>query len=199
MQRLTIFQRSPQWVTPNALLGVEIAEPLRWLIAKVPLYRVWYRLQAGWRYRQDPPPLQMDPEWPHPARAVNAVNDPHRRFFTRFIESELDGRDDLVAKALPDYPPYGKRMLLDNDWFKTLRRDDVSLVTEPSQGITATGVETEDGADHEPTCWSRHRVPRQRFLSPMDSPAARASLREDWHDEDPRAHLGMTVPDYPTC
>ena len=25
---------------------------------------------------------------------------------------------DLVAKALPDYPPFGKRMLLDNGWFR---------------------------------------------------------------------------------
>ena len=35
---------------------------------------------------------------------------------------ELDGRPDLQRAALPDYPPFGKRMLLDNGWFAALRR-----------------------------------------------------------------------------
>ena len=36
-----------------------------------------------------------------------------------------------------DYPPFGKRMLLDNGWYRTLRRDNVDLVTEGVAEITA--------------------------------------------------------------
>lgn len=197
---VTVFQRSPQWAAPFELLGVEIAEPLRWLIATVPLYRVWYRLRAGWTFNDRiHSTLQKDPGWEHPERAVNAVNDAHRRFFTRYLERELDGRPDLVAKALPDYPPYGKRILLDNGWFRSLTRDDVFLVTDRISEITEDGVITEDGTTHELdvlVCATGFQA--TRFLTPMDIRGrSGAGLRETWQDEDARAYLGMTVPDYP--
>jgi 4-hydroxyacetophenone monooxygenase len=197
---VTVFQRSPQWAAPFDLLHVEIAEDLRWLIASVPLYRVWYRLRAGWTFNDRiHSTLQKDPEWEHPERAVNAVNDAHRRFFTRYMESVLGDHPDLLAKALPDYPPYGKRILLDNGWFRSLTRDNVELVTDGISRITETGVMTEDGVVHEVdvlVCATGFQA--TRFLSPMDLRGRTgAGLREVWSDEDARAYLGMTVPDYP--
>ena len=56
---------------------------------------------------------------------MNKINDGHREFFTRYIETQLGDRPDLVAKVLPDYPPFGKRILLDNGWYAALKRDDV--------------------------------------------------------------------------
>jgi 4-hydroxyacetophenone monooxygenase len=199
-QSVTVFQRSPQWAAPFELLGVEIAEPLRWLIATVPLYRVWYRLRAGWTFNDRiHSTLQKDPEWEHPERAVNAINDAHRRFFTRYLERELDGRPDLLAKALPDYPPYGKRILLDNGWFRSLTRDDVFLITDRIAEVTEDSVVTEDGTTHELdvlVCATGFQA--TRFLTPMDIHGrSGAGLRETWQDEDARAYLGMTVPDYP--
>ena len=47
---------------------------------------------------------------------------------------------DLVEKVLPNYPPFGKRILLDNGWYAALRRDDVSLVTDPITSMTAGAV-----------------------------------------------------------
>jgi 4-hydroxyacetophenone monooxygenase len=200
VQSVSVFQRSPQWAAPFELLGVEISDPLRWLIATVPLYRIWYRLRAGWTFNDRiHSTLQKDPDWEHPARAVNAVNDAHRRFFTRYLERELDGRPDLLAKTLPDYPPYGKRILLDNGWFRSLTRDDVFLITERITEITADGVLTEDGTMHELdvlVCATGFQA--TRFLAPMDIHGrSGAGLRETWEDEDARAYLGMTVPDYP--
>ena len=38
---------------------------------------------------------------------------------------------ELLAKVVPTYPPFGKRMLQDNgSWLSTLKRDDVDLVTD---------------------------------------------------------------------
>jgi 4-hydroxyacetophenone monooxygenase len=200
VRSVSVFQRSPQWAAPFELLGVQISEPLRWLIATVPLYRIWYRLRAGWTFNDRiHSTLQKDPDWEHPARAVNAVNDAHRRFFTRYLERELDGHPDLLAKALPDYPPYGKRILLDNGWFRSLTRDDVFLITERITEITETGVLTDDGTLHELdvlVCATGFQA--TRFLAPMDIRGrSGAGLRETWEDEDARAYLGMTVPDYP--
>ena len=85
--------------------------------------------------------------------------------FTRYLESELDGRPDLIAKSLPDYPPFGKRMLLDNGWFAALRRDDVELVTEAVAEITPTGLRGAGGTEVAAdvivlaTGFHAHRVP----------------------------------------
>jgi 4-hydroxyacetophenone monooxygenase len=197
---VTVFQRSPQWAAPFELLHVDIAEPLRWLIATVPLYRIWYRLRAGWTFNDRiHSTLQKDPEWEHPARAVNAVNDAHRRFFTRYIERVLGDRPDLLRKAMPDYPPYGKRILLDNGWFRALTRDDVFLITDRVAEVTEAGVVTEDGTTHELdvlVCATGFQA--TRFLWPMDIRGRSGqSLRDTWDDDDARAYLGMTVPDYP--
>ena len=76
------------------------------------------------------PFLRKDPDWPHPDRAVNKGNDRHREELTDFILSELKDRPDLIEKCVPTYPPYGKRILLDNDWYKTLTKPNVELVTD---------------------------------------------------------------------
>jgi len=42
----------------------------------------------------------------------------------------------------PTYPPYGKRILLDNSWFKTLTRDHVELVTDTIDHFDQSGIVT---------------------------------------------------------
>ena len=198
--QLTIFQRSPQWVVPNPLYRSPVGEGKRWLLQHVPFYAAWYRFTLFWRYADSlHRHIQIDPSWPHPERSVSPANERHREFLAGFIETELAGRDDLIAKAMPGYPPYGKRMLLDNDWFKTLRRPNVSLVTDPVRRIVATGVQTAGGAHHDADivvlATGFHAT---RFLWPLEvTGRGGRSLREDWNDDDPRAHLGITVPGYP--
>jgi 4-hydroxyacetophenone monooxygenase len=199
-EHLTIFQRSPQWVTPNPIYRAPVGTGKRRLLVEVPFYASWYRFTLFWRYADSlHPHIQVDSDWPHPERSVNARNDRHREFLARFIEAELAGRPDLIAKAMPDYPPYGKRMLLDNDWFKTLRRPDVTLVTDPVARIETAGVRSADGAHHSADVLvlaTGFHV--SRFLWPIDVRGRGGrSLHEDWREDDPRAHLGITVPGYP--
>ncbi len=153
------------------------------------------------------PTLQRDPAWEHShttgdGRSINAVNDKHREFFTRYLREQLGDRDDLIGKSLPDYPPYGKRMLLDCDWFSTLRRDDVSLVT--SGGVAAidgSTVVTDDGGRHDVDVlvFATGFSARRMLHPPLDIRGrSGASLREQWGDDDAWAHLGIEVPpDFP--
>ena len=84
-----------------------------------------------WRYGDGLLPfLKKDPDWPHPARAMNRINDRHRQEMTDYIHAKLADRPELVAKCLPDYPPYGKRILLDNHWYDTLLKPHVTLHDE---------------------------------------------------------------------
>jgi 4-hydroxyacetophenone monooxygenase len=198
--QLTVYQRSRQWVAPNDVYFTEFDPATPVLMNRVPYYRGWYRARLAWNFNDRVhPSLQLDPEWAHPQRSLNATNDAHRRVFTRYLETELDGRPDLIAKSLPDYPPFGKRMLLDNGWFRAIRRDNVDLVTEGVAEITPTGLCGDGGTAVEAdviilaTGFHTHR-----FLWPMDIRGrAGRSLAEFWGPQDAHAHLGITVPDFP--
>jgi 4-hydroxyacetophenone monooxygenase len=197
---LTIIQRSPQWISPNSNYRAEVGEGKRWLLQNVPYYAAWYRFTLFWRYGDSLlPHITVDPDWEHPERAVNSSNDRHRKFFSRYIEQQLDGRPDLVAKSLPTYPPYGKRMILDNDWYKTIRRDDVTLVDEAVTRFDETGLITDSGDHHDvdivALATGFHAT---RFLWPLEVIGRDGTtIREAWNDDDPRTHLGMTTPGFP--
>jgi 4-hydroxyacetophenone monooxygenase len=198
--RLTIFQRSPQWIAPNEVYFSEVGAAAHLLMERIPFYRRWYRTRLAWNFNDRVhESLWVDPAWEHPQRSVNATNDAHRRVFTRYLHDQLDGRPDLVAKALPDYPPFGKRMLLDNGWFAALRRDNVELVAEAVEEITTTGLRGSGGTEAEvdvivmATGFHPHRV-----LYPMRiTGRSGRTLADIWGPENAHAHLGITVPDFP--
>lgn len=198
--RLTVFQRSPQWIAPNEEYFAEVGEGAHWLMENVPFYRAWYRFRLAWTFNDRVhPSLQVDPEWEHPERSLNAINDAHRRYFTRYVEECLEGRPDLIEKSLPDYPPFGKRMLLDNGWYETLKRPNVELVTSPVTGFTAAGVRDAEGAEHEADVVVLCTGFRAReYLATIDVRGRGGrSLREVWGEDDATAYLGMTVPGFP--
>lgn len=197
---VTVFQRTPQWVVPSTNYTRAVPEAVHWLIENVPFYQRWYRFRSAWTFNdKHHPSLQKDPDWPHPERSLNAINDGYRRAFVRYMDSQLEGRDDLRAKCLPTYPPYGKRILLDAGWFAALTRPDVELVTDAVTGFTATSVRTASGAEFEADvvvlCTG---FEAQKLLHPMEIHGRDgASLRGLWGDDDATAHLGMSMPGFP--
>ena len=143
---VTVYQRTAQWARPVAGYSDPITEGAQWLLAHLPFYVQWYRFNMFWRYGDGLLPfLRKDPEWPHPDRAVNKGNDRHREELTDFILSELKDRPDLIEKCVPTYPPYGKRILLDNNWFKTLTKPNVELVTDRIDHFARDGIVASDG------------------------------------------------------
>ena len=197
---LTIFQRSPHWVAPNAQFGKAIPAPLRMLLKEVPLYRAWYRLRLGWTYGdQIFNALHKDPSWPHPERALNQANDGHRAYFTQYVVSELGDRQDLLDKVLPKYPPFGKRMLMDNGWYRMLRNPKVTLVDNPITEIKADRVVTADGQEYEADVLViATGFDVLRFMTAFEVRGRSGrSLREVWGDDDARAYLGAVMPDFP--
>jgi 4-hydroxyacetophenone monooxygenase len=197
----TVFQRSAQWAIPNGNYLREISPGTRLLMEQVPNYAQWYRLRLLWMYQDKlHPTLQIDPGWPHPDRAVSAANDRHREFLTNHLRKEIAGHEDrLLDKVLPTYPPYGKRILIDNRWFEALRRDDVSLETDRIAKIDGSAVVLDDGSRHElDVLVLATGFQSRRMLFPMDIRGRTGeSLRDLWGDDDAYAYLGMTVPGFP--
>ena len=97
--------------------------------------------------------IKIDPDWPHPERSVNEANDRLRAQLTEYIESQLADRPELVDKVVPDYPPYAKRMVVDNGWYQALRRDNVTLVTAPISAHHRDRHRVRPTATATSTCW----------------------------------------------
>jgi 4-hydroxyacetophenone monooxygenase len=187
-------------VAPNPLYLSDISPAVARLFAEVPFYMGWYRFVLFWRFG-DPlhASIVVEDDWPHKDRAVSRQNDRHRRFLERYILAQLEGRPDLVAKAVPTYPAYGKRMLLDNEWFKTLRRDDVELVVDPIARIERDGVVTEDGARRAADVLVMATgFQSTRILWPTEIRGRGGqSIHDAWRGDDPRAYLGLTTVGFP--
>jgi 4-hydroxyacetophenone monooxygenase len=200
VSELAVFQRSPQWAAPFDQYKQPVPESLRHLTAAVPLYRIWSRLRSAWTFNdRNYEALHKDPEWEYPERAVSRANDRHRRHFTRYIEEKLAGRADLIAASTPTYPPFGKRILLDTGWYDTLLMDNVALVTDRIDHIEPGAVLTEDGTRCElDVLVCATGFDATRFLAPIEVRGRSGqTLRDTWDDDDARAYLGITVPDFP--
>jgi 4-hydroxyacetophenone monooxygenase len=197
---LTVYQRTAQWARPVKGYSDPISEGAQWLLAHLPFYVQWYRFNMFWRYGDGLLPfLRKDPAWPHPDRAVNKGNDRHRQELTEFILSELKDRPDLIEKCVPSYPPYGKRILLDNNWFRTLTGPNVELVTDAIGHFAPDGIVTADGKlrPHDviviSTGFKVTEMAARLNITGRDG----KNLKQVWRDDNPTAYLGLTVPDFP--
>ena len=197
---LTIFQRSPHWAAPFPQFRKPVPEPLRLLLREVPLYQAWYRVRLGWTFNDRVhATLQKDPAWPYKDRALNSTNDAHRAYYTRYLREELGDREDLLPKVLPTYPPFGKRMLMDNGWYRMLRNPKVSLIDERIRRVVPEGVETADGkttpADVLVIATGFDVL---HFINTYEVHGRGGiSLQDAWEGDNASAYLGTVVPGFP--
>jgi 4-hydroxyacetophenone monooxygenase len=197
---VTVYQRTAQWSRPVAGYADPITPGAQWLLEHLPFYVKWYRFNMFWRYGDGLLPfLRKDPAWPYPDRATNKGNDRHREELTTFIETELASRPDLIAKCVPTYPPYGKRILLDNNWFKTLLKPNVELVTESIDHFDANGIVTSDGTSRAADIIVVSTGFKLTELTAALNVTGRGgkNLKDAWAEDNPTAFLGISVPNFP--
>ena len=200
VKSLTIFARSKQWAAPFPKFRARVPDPIRFLLREVPLYQAWYRQRLAWTFNDRiHPSLQKDPDWPHPDRALNAVNDSHRHHFTEYVKAELGDRQDLLAHVLPDFPPFGKRMLLDNGWFRTVARPHVTLMPERLAEVRGSTLIAADGSTHEADVLILATgFKATAILSSMDVQGRNGvHVSDAWDGDNARAYLGTTVTGFP--
>ncbi|MDH5288380.1 MAG: NAD(P)/FAD-dependent oxidoreductase [Acidimicrobiia bacterium] len=200
VEHLTIFQRSNHWAAPFEQFRKPVPEPMRFLFREVPIYQAWYRVRLGWTFNDRTyAALHKDPNWEHPERSLNAQNDAHRAYFTKYIQSELGDRQDLFEKVLPTYPPFGKRMLMDNGWYRMLRNPKVELVTEPVAKIEPDALITADGSRYEADVLVLATgFDVLRFITTFEAVGREGrSLREVWEDDNAKAYIGTVIPAFP--
>ena len=197
---LTVYQRSPQWARPIPRFHDELSESAHWLVEHVPFYAAWLRFTVLWRYGDGLLPfLRKDPDWPHPERSMNRVNEKHRLELLAHIENTLGDRQDLLQKCVPDYPPYGKRMLLDNGWFETLLKPNVELVTAGIDHLDSKAIVGADGARREfdvvvlATGFQVGKMAARLNITGRDG----MRLKDEWAGDNPSAYLGVSISGFP--
>ncbi len=131
VERVHLFQRTPQWVMPTPDQKVSQAERARrhrnpWLL------RLQHRLGLFF--------MQVF------SRAVLG-----NRLLLRYIEAQCRAnlaaiRDpELRRKLTPDYPPACKRLVISEDFAAAIQRENAELVTDSIARIEPGGVRTADG------------------------------------------------------
>ncbi len=197
---LRVFQRTPQWVRPVPEYRLPVDPAGRELFERVPYYGMWYRFGQMWRYGDGLLRfLRRDPEWPHPERAMNRINDRHREEMVAHITRALAERPDLIERCIPNYPPFGKRILIDNGWYETLCRPHVELVTAPIERVSADAVVTTDGRAHPADVIVLATGFDVTTLASAIDIRGRGgvALADDWAGDNPTALYGVTVPGFP--
>jgi cation diffusion facilitator CzcD-associated flavoprotein CzcO len=119
------------------------------------------------------------------------------RLWRRQLQAQIaDPR--LREKCVPGYVMGCKRVLFSNDWYPTLARPNVELVTDPIERIVPDGVVTADGVIRRADVIIYGTgFKTVDFLAPMSvTGLGGRRLHEIWRDG-ARAYLGITVSGFP--
>jgi 4-hydroxyacetophenone monooxygenase len=197
---LTVFQRSPTWVFVHPEYRRTLTDAEHWAMDHLPGYARWTRtIMYNWAMDGSPDHMLVDPEWTGGPHAVSAANAAARDRLTKGMSAAIGDDPELIAKLIPAYPPYVKRPNLgDGGYFRAFRRDNVSLCTAGVARFDATGVIDGDGVHHEADIVVYATGFRAlEYLAPMEIVGESGQRIDQFWDDEPRAYLGITVPDFP--
>ncbi|MGW0017118.1 flavin-containing monooxygenase [Rhodococcus sp. NPDC003382] len=198
-ESVTVYQRTPQWISPRTNYGVPISDELQWLIRKMPFYWNWNKYVAGLATIDLRNVLMPDEEWIANGGQISKRNDMLREILVGYISAQVDGRQDLIDKLIPDYPPMTRRPVVDNNWYASLTRNNVELVTTPIERMTDTAIVTADGETRETELViAAVGFQTEKYIWPTQYFGLGGVTLEDvWTAQGAQAHLGMTVPGFP--
>ena len=196
-----IFQRTAPWVSPSPTYMDDIPEGKHWLLNHVPFYGKWFRFLMFWRSAEGLlASVRADAAWNDRERSIGQANEVLRQTLTGYIQGFLGDDPELLRMMTPDYPPGGKRMLVDNGtWLQALRRDNVHVTDDPIAAINATGIVTKGGKQHDgDVIVYATGFQSNRITFPMKIVGRGGiELAQQWEGDNPRAYLGITVPNFP--
>jgi len=183
--QLTVFQRTANWLLPRrnhvypARLRTILRTPGLQRVRRAALFAFLESLTASIRH-------------PRTLGRVTASRS------ARFMRAQTpDPR--LRAQIWPDYTFGCKRVLFSSHYLPALARANVELVTESITEVTETGLRTAGGTLHPADCiiWATG-FRATEFVAPMAVRGAGGQALTDAWAGGAHAHLGMTVPGFPS-
>jgi 4-hydroxyacetophenone monooxygenase len=197
---LVVLQRTPAWLGPTPDYHDAVPAGLRWLYQHLPSYSEFNRFCIFWKMGDGAlAGVTVDPTWDGDGESISTMNEFVRQMLTGYIADQFSGRPDLIEQVTPHYPPGAKRIIRDNGvWARTLRRDNVRLVTDGIERVTPAGVLLCTGEEIEADVIIYGTgFTASEFLMPMQVTGREGrDLHEQWGG-DARAYLGVSAPGFP--
>ncbi|MDA9021459.1 NAD(P)/FAD-dependent oxidoreductase [Gammaproteobacteria bacterium] len=196
---LTVFQRSAPWMFPNSDYHRDVEDGKKWLLENLPGYSRWYRFLLFWPGSdQLLDSLFIDPEWQGGESSINETNDQMRQIFTDAMLGQLQDKS-LIPKVIPNYPPFGKRMLQDNGaWLQSLQKDNVRIFTNEIQELTPRGILSNNQLHEFDTIILATGFKAQEFFTPICINGGDGFFNDQYGDS-PQSYLGIafdTLPNF---
>ena len=183
--QLDIYQRSPGWTFPK--MDYAYSERAKRAFERFPALQRLDRA-ATFAFMELGAAAMTGKRWMLP---------PFRALGRSQINRAIDD-PALRARVTPADELGCKRVMLTDEWYPTLTRPNVELVTDRIDSVTPSGIRTSDGRERAAdvlvlaTGFESHG-----FVAPMQiSGRGGVSLSEAWTPT-PRAYLGMSVPRFP--
>ena len=132
VKQLFLYQRTAPWVLPKSERKISSFE--KWMFEKISFSE---KILRNWYY------------WGNEFRAIGFVSRPKMmktveksavKNITKIVKDE-----ELQKKIIPHYTIGCKRVFLSNDYYETLIKKNVALITEGIKEFNATGIVTNDG------------------------------------------------------
>jgi cation diffusion facilitator CzcD-associated flavoprotein CzcO len=183
--QLDVYQRSPGWTIPK--MDFAYGPRARRLFRRFPiLHRLDRKLVFG--FMELATAGMTKHRW---------ITRPFAAAGRRQINSQIKD-PELRRKVTPTDEIGCKRIMLTDDWYRTLTQPNVEVVTDRIEAVTAHAIRTADGRERPTdvivlgTGFETHG-----FVAPMQiSGRGGRRLSEAWAGV-PKAYLGITVPGFP--
>lgn len=196
---LAIYQRTPEWVMAFENYKVKMTPEVRWLFDNVPYYWNWYCFSSHLTGQSMQGLQYHDRDWQAQGGKVNPRNDKVREVLVDYIRSKVDGDPDLLARLTPEHAPLVRRLVVDSGFYDTVMRDNVELVSDAIDRVTARGIRTQDGVERpfDLIALGTGFETAEYFWPTEYTGRNGARLEQMWEKDGARAYLGITMPDFP--
>jgi cation diffusion facilitator CzcD-associated flavoprotein CzcO len=185
VKKLHVFQRTPPWIVPKN--DFPIGDAARARYRKMPLLQKLARTSLYWRHELFALGFVVEP------KVMSFMGRQVERWVARQVKDPA-----LRKKVTPDYTLGCKRVLISNDWYAALQRDNVELVTEGIDEVRPQGIATHDGKlRHLDAIVLATGFQASEAVAPF---AVRGrggrDLARDW-ESNAEAYLGTTISGFP--
>ncbi len=186
VKRLSLFQRTAQWIMP-----MENRE---------------YSHDEIEEFRRDPHSLQemhanLSAMFDGFSNAVVDADSEHMKMIEEACRANLEDNvtdPELREKLRPDYRAACKRLIISSSFYGAIQRPNAELVTDPIERVEPAGVRTRDGRLHELDVLvlaTGFKV--DSFMRPMSVVGRNSRSLEDAWRQRPEAYLSISIPGFP--
>jgi cation diffusion facilitator CzcD-associated flavoprotein CzcO len=183
--QLHLFQRTPAWILPR--MDFPLSEKWRNRFRTLPLLRWAFRQLLFWRQE---------------VRVFAFLgNQTLRRMFEKFGRGHLarQVKDPKLQSALaPNYHLGCKRILVSDDFYPSLNRSNVELVSDPIEEVREHSVVTKDGTERpvDVLIYGTGFRATEPLIGARIVGRSGAEIHDVWQKR-MSAYLGITVNDFP--